>query len=184
MKRRAPSGSLDISTRPAKRAKASMACNSCRKHKTRCELIGAIDESSPIRCHRCKILAVPCSYEDMDRTLFTQHFATRAASSSSPTTSSPSCPPSPTSSSHLEKSRSGREVRRQKTKPNCQGRPQAIGLFGYISNRGRLDWDNAPVDAIRELTKKPGKNSSFVRNGGDALISILPEEQIHYLLDQ
>jgi hypothetical protein len=184
MKRRAPSGSLDVSTRPAKRAKATMACNSCRKHKTRCELIGAIEESSPIRCHRCKILAVPCSYEDMDRTLFAHHFSTRAASSNSPTANSPSSLPSPTSSSHVETSRSGREVRRQKPKPSYLGRPQAVGLFGYISNRGTLDWDNAPIDAIRELTKKPGGNSSYITSGGDTLISILPEEQIHYLLDQ
>lgn len=70
-----------------KRPKASQACASCRKHKTRCELIdsdepkvdGGNDKdqssstSSPApyarRCHRCTILRLPCSFESGERSL-------------------------------------------------------------------------------------------------------------------
>ncbi|KAJ7664095.1 hypothetical protein B0H17DRAFT_303729 [Mycena rosella] len=45
--------------RPVK--KPAHACASCRKCKTRCEILGA--SASPVRCHRCKVLKVECSYE-------------------------------------------------------------------------------------------------------------------------
>ncbi|KAJ6488339.1 hypothetical protein DFH09DRAFT_1377675 [Mycena vulgaris] len=42
-------------------AKPTHACTSCRKHKTRCEILDP--SMSPVRCHRCKVLSVECSYE-------------------------------------------------------------------------------------------------------------------------
>jgi hypothetical protein len=58
----APSGNNDPSTTrpPAKRSKTSQACTSCRKHKTRCELL---DPASRSRCHRCDVLSITCSFE-------------------------------------------------------------------------------------------------------------------------
>ena len=58
-----PSGSNDASTTrpPAKRPKASQACTSCRKHKTRCELLESASHLS--RCHRCNVLSITCSFE-------------------------------------------------------------------------------------------------------------------------
>ncbi|KAF9238844.1 hypothetical protein BU15DRAFT_75065 [Melanogaster broomeanus] len=47
---------------PAKRAKAAQACLSCRKHKTRCEMLEG--DNSGAQCHRCKVLSLPCSFED------------------------------------------------------------------------------------------------------------------------
>lgn len=55
--KRAPSPHLP----PAKRAKAAQACLSCRKHKTRCEML---DGDSGLQCHRCKVLSLPCSFGD------------------------------------------------------------------------------------------------------------------------
>ena len=57
-----PSGNNDPSTTrpPAKRPKTSQACTSCRKHKTRCELL---DPASRSRCHRCYVLSITCSFE-------------------------------------------------------------------------------------------------------------------------
>lgn len=59
-----PSGNNDPSTtRPpqaVKRPKTSQACTSCRKHKTRCELL---DSASRSRCHRCDVLSITCSFE-------------------------------------------------------------------------------------------------------------------------
>ncbi|KAI6024452.1 hypothetical protein EDC04DRAFT_2880805 [Pisolithus marmoratus] len=46
---------------PAKRAKAAQACLSCRKHKTRCEVL---DGESGVQCHRCNVLNLSCSFED------------------------------------------------------------------------------------------------------------------------
>ena len=43
----------------SKRTKSSQACSSCRKHKTRCEVLS----SSSIRCHRCEVLGISCSFE-------------------------------------------------------------------------------------------------------------------------
>jgi Fungal Zn(2)-Cys(6) binuclear cluster domain len=45
---------------PAKRPKTSQACTSCRKHKTRCELL---DSATRSRCHRCDVLSITCSFE-------------------------------------------------------------------------------------------------------------------------
>ena len=58
-----PSGSNDVPTTrpPAKRPKASQACTSCRKHKTRCELLESATRFS--RCHRCDVLSIACSFE-------------------------------------------------------------------------------------------------------------------------
>ncbi|KAF8450221.1 hypothetical protein L210DRAFT_3387413 [Boletus edulis BED1] len=47
---------------PAKRAKAAQACLSCRKHKTRCEMLDG--DNSGTQCHRCKVLGLSCSFED------------------------------------------------------------------------------------------------------------------------
>ncbi|KAH8999076.1 hypothetical protein EDB92DRAFT_922497 [Lactarius akahatsu] len=58
-----PSGLNSAATeRPsAKRNKASRACTSCRKHKTRCELFEPSSHHS--RCHRCDVLSIACSFE-------------------------------------------------------------------------------------------------------------------------
>ncbi|KAG9317720.1 hypothetical protein JVU11DRAFT_1936 [Chiua virens] len=47
---------------PTKRAKAAQACLSCRKHKTRCEMLDG--DNSGAQCHRCKVLSLSCSFED------------------------------------------------------------------------------------------------------------------------
>ncbi|KAJ6491921.1 hypothetical protein C8R45DRAFT_867452 [Mycena sanguinolenta] len=47
--------------RTTKRAKTIQACASCRKNKTRCEILD--HTTSIVRCHRCKVLSIDCSYE-------------------------------------------------------------------------------------------------------------------------
>ncbi|KAK7019506.1 hypothetical protein R3P38DRAFT_1247236 [Favolaschia claudopus] len=64
MKRAAPSSS----ERPTKRTKASQACTLCRRQKSRCEIL---DRAAPgvqftVRCHRCKVLGLECSFETSD----------------------------------------------------------------------------------------------------------------------
>ena len=57
-----PSEATEVVTKraPAKRAKANQACASCRKNKTRCELLEPTGYS---RCHRCDVLSITCSFE-------------------------------------------------------------------------------------------------------------------------
>lgn len=48
-----------------KRSKSAQACASCRKLKTRCELLDASPDG-PCPCHRCKVLNISCSFESLD----------------------------------------------------------------------------------------------------------------------
>ncbi|KAJ7592950.1 hypothetical protein C8J56DRAFT_486269 [Mycena floridula] len=57
------------------------ACAQCRAHKTRCELLDVdIDD---VKCHRCGVLRIRCSYADMEVSIFqpfiTSHQSPRAA---------------------------------------------------------------------------------------------------------
>ncbi|KIY51643.1 hypothetical protein FISHEDRAFT_26133, partial [Fistulina hepatica ATCC 64428] len=54
-------------TRP-RRPKSMQACASCRRHKTRCELLDVADDE-PTKCHRCRVLGIDCSYEGMDMSI-------------------------------------------------------------------------------------------------------------------
>ncbi|KAJ7185706.1 hypothetical protein C8R46DRAFT_385042 [Mycena filopes] len=45
-----------------RKSKTIQACTSCRKHKTRCELLNTT--TSPVQCHRCTVIGIHCSYED------------------------------------------------------------------------------------------------------------------------
>ncbi|KAH8928598.1 hypothetical protein BT69DRAFT_490354 [Atractiella rhizophila] len=49
-----------------KRPRTSKACNQCRKQKTRCE-VDVSDQhlTEGVRCHRCKVLSIPCSFLDL-----------------------------------------------------------------------------------------------------------------------
>jgi hypothetical protein len=50
---------------PSKRAKSVQACSSCRRSKTRCELLDAASASGSLKCHRCKVLNLSCSFEKL-----------------------------------------------------------------------------------------------------------------------
>ncbi|KAF7316156.1 hypothetical protein MIND_00133800 [Mycena indigotica] len=62
MKRaRTEKGSVATSAATTKKPK-TQACASCRKQKTRCELLDT--SSDPVQCHRCKVIGIHCSYEE------------------------------------------------------------------------------------------------------------------------
>ncbi|KZP06733.1 hypothetical protein FIBSPDRAFT_966192 [Athelia psychrophila] len=46
-----------------KRSKKNQACTNCKKNKTRCEVLDTSNVHS-LGCHRCKVLSLPCSFED------------------------------------------------------------------------------------------------------------------------
>ena len=59
----AGSEEANISRKTPKRPKSSQACSSCRRSKTRCELLDTTTSSSALKCHRCKVLNLQCSFE-------------------------------------------------------------------------------------------------------------------------
>ncbi|KAK7038238.1 hypothetical protein R3P38DRAFT_540715 [Favolaschia claudopus] len=83
MKRAAPTSS----ERHTKRTKASQACTLCRRQKSRCEIL---DRAAPgvqftVRCHRCKVLGLECSFETSDLIHFNNNNdATLQSTSASP----------------------------------------------------------------------------------------------------
>ncbi|KAJ7592994.1 hypothetical protein C8J56DRAFT_930103 [Mycena floridula] len=74
------------------------ACTHCRTNKTRCELLNLQEtDLDEIKCHRCRVLGIGCSYSDMDTSIFLPFIAAAKPSESPPThsraSSTPSSPP-------------------------------------------------------------------------------------------
>ncbi|KAJ4479177.1 hypothetical protein J3R30DRAFT_2728303 [Lentinula aciculospora] len=164
-----PSSSTSKTTKPPRRTKTIQACNSCRKHKTRCEILDGINQPL-IRCHRCKVLGADCSYQAMERSIFEAAFAIK--SENAPTTCASSSdasvsPSVPTASMHND------------IFPNL---PHQIWSFLRLP-RGTLDW-TAPLEAIQELMKQVSGTHDCppppIPN--DPLETILSPDQIDHLI--
>ncbi|KAJ7029725.1 hypothetical protein C8F04DRAFT_1006540 [Mycena alexandri] len=141
--------------RPTRRAKSIAACASCRKHKTRCEILHP--NSSPVQCHRCKVLSIACSYESDQAPVSTQQSV------------SPEHP-----------------VRPQRSSPTIRTSldTTTLRLWSFVPEAQDLDW-SAPMLGIQRLTTIPVDNTApneFVNNDL-SLSTILPEGRIDYLLD-
>ncbi|KAJ7684099.1 hypothetical protein DFH06DRAFT_970105 [Mycena polygramma] len=139
----------------AKRAKTAQACASCRKNKTRCEILD--HSSSPVRCHRCKVLSIECSYEHT-RVQTPAHLVSR--------------PPVP---ALFEANASGDQPHTATMKPR---------LWSFISQSHTIDW-SAPMLAIQHLPTSPSVNTAspqFV-DRDLSLSVILPGSRIDSLID-
>ncbi|KAJ3785183.1 hypothetical protein GGU10DRAFT_398949 [Lentinula aff. detonsa] len=163
------SASSSKSIKPPRKARSIQACNSCRKHKTRCEILDGIDQPL-IRCHRCKVLGADCSYQTMDRSLFETAFPVKSENNSSTCKyrSDPNTSPSISSASiHND------------IFPNL---PHQIWSFLRLP-RGTLDW-TAPLEAIQGLMKRVSGTHDRppppIPN--DTLEAILSPEQIDHLI--
>ncbi|KAG7447600.1 uncharacterized protein BT62DRAFT_1004357 [Guyanagaster necrorhizus] len=178
-----------VSPKP-KRRKASQACASCRRHKTRCELPDDIGNSSDhrvqLRCHRCNVLNVECSF----KTSNIIHVRSKSNSESTSTillpvnldppvvfVSTPDIPREPPSSAPAA---STRDLRIEDLLP----RPQSP--VGPISS---FDWTAAPMLAIRELANcresaatQARSSSSTNQSSDESLSTILTRTQITWLL--
>ncbi|KAJ7142512.1 hypothetical protein C8R44DRAFT_846504, partial [Mycena epipterygia] len=133
------------------RVKTSQACASCRKHKTRCEVLDP--NGRPVRCHRCKVLAIECFYEKTRVSV--------ASGSSQPAKRSPSS----------ESSEAARF--RGATMSNDR-------MWGYLMPEAQsLDW-SAPMIAILQL---PANGASQFPNQDFELSNVLSEDRISYLID-
>lgn len=189
MKRSAePSGSDN--SRTQKRPKSSQACSSCRKHKTRCELIDDLSVG-PYRCHRCKVLNVSCSFESSDfappihepspapqsRTVSQtleppRHEPARIPPRDSPRDSHAS-PATIKEGSHLD----------QQIKPEDLVPVPPHAPWGFEKVPGGFDWTATPMLAMQKLTiRTPGGEEPFVNDINAKLANIISQERIKTLL--
>ncbi|KAJ3865790.1 hypothetical protein EV359DRAFT_38024 [Lentinula novae-zelandiae] len=171
------------SSRATKRTKSVQACAKCRQQKTRCEILDSADQPV-IRCHRCKVLEVECSYQTMDRCLFEvartkpkgdehgewhdRNLDVLSGYSGTPT--SMDAPGSSNASLPTD------------LFPN---KPHLLWDF-LRTPQGSLDW-SAPLQAIQELMKQSADSSGSRRHPppppvlNDSLDSILSINQIQHL---
>ncbi|KAJ7151428.1 hypothetical protein C8R43DRAFT_1005105 [Mycena crocata] len=147
-----------------KKAKSIQACASCRKNKTRCELLDP--SKSPVRCHRCQVLSLQCSYEE---TLLP------TASTSKPSTPTPET--------------QGTNSPRNPAVAYPTRLPPTDRLWSFVGENTGVDW-SAPMLAIQQLSKLPFANlhppaqPPAVLSASDlTLPRILSEDRIRYLLD-
>ncbi|KAJ3992657.1 hypothetical protein F5050DRAFT_885536 [Lentinula boryana] len=200
------------SNKPAKRSKASQACASCRRHKSRCELLEFPSSSQGITCHRCKILNIQCSFEssniihlpssqshpEASRAILVN--SASASSSASPPESTPFCPPcppnqlpSPTPSTSEPSPRHHHDTNNSisNVKQARDLRPEDLvsddGPWGPCGGQGGFDWTAAPISAIQELASKnllhPSSPSRVPSTTDRDLRSVLTQNQINRLLE-
>lgn len=163
-----PSDATDRLTKrpPApKRAKANQACASCRKNKTRCELLEPMSCSSC--CHRCNVLSITCSFE-------TNAPPVQAADDSPHTLarrqilnsffSIPQCP--------VESAILGSAPPSTVTSP-----------WEFLKVPGILDWTATPMLAMLTLSKMACNAPPVMQPvSGLAFTDVLTSDQRHYLL--
>ncbi|KAF7343402.1 hypothetical protein MVEN_01772600 [Mycena venus] len=177
---------------PPKRTKASQACASCRRQKSRCEIL----EVRPvpgvpviIRCHRCKTLNVECSFETSELI----HFSPKTYISpvaSSPTVSTPTTSDNDGGLSTLAAVASSRPNVEEAPVNHISGsfgmRPEdlvptaATPIWGSIS---RVDWTATPMLAIQELLRCPRTDTGLQIPSTDRLSDILSPPEITSLVE-
>ncbi|KAJ6624181.1 hypothetical protein B0H10DRAFT_2212915 [Mycena sp. CBHHK59/15] len=150
-----------------KKSKSFQACTSCRKHKTRCEILDP--SKSPVRCHRCQVLALQCSYEET--------MVPTPSTSKLPTTPTPSETGAQTSTA-------------QRPAVPLGPMPATDRLWSFVSDQQTgIDW-SAPMLAIQQLSKlpfahipPPAEPVPVLADADLSLSRILTEDRIRYLLD-
>ncbi|EGO02210.1 hypothetical protein SERLA73DRAFT_178032 [Serpula lacrymans var. lacrymans S7.3] len=196
-------------TIPAKRAKAAQACTSCRKHKTRCEMLDG--DSCGYQCHRCKVLNLPCSFETSGAPCSENDLppATRARLSDDNSTSrhhpSPSFPKfaqdiaMDDSVSSSPWNTSNTEQQPLTTRPMPQYRSQSNddmdllhpeGLFpiqqrpwGFLKLPGGFDGTTVPMLAMQALTRAVPNEEPLKNKVEISLLHILGKDKVKHLLD-
>ena len=133
-------------TRLHARQKAIQACASCRKSKTRCEILRNIRPGVPVQCHRCEVLHATCSYSEMESSLFKSKEA-------------PPGPEPPTGKSgeglqkvHFE-SPIVKLIREASLKIRRPDPPGQAPPFWFFLRDYDVDW-TAPMTGIYEITRQ------------------------------
>jgi hypothetical protein len=171
--------SASSSGRNQKRPKSSQACSSCRKHKTRCELLDGPSEG-PYRCHRCKVLNISCSFESSG-------FAPPLQRSPSPTPLSPRPaflpPPSkfspPNISNKVAPENDTRTVKLEDLLP-VPPKP-----WGFVKVPGGFDWAATPMLAMQCITtiRPQLDEAQLIGDVNASLANILSPQRVNSLLN-
>ncbi|KAJ6591026.1 hypothetical protein DFH09DRAFT_1138355 [Mycena vulgaris] len=178
-----------------KRTKTSQACASCRRQKSRCEILdvpgaGSSSSAVAIRCHRCKVLGVECSFETSDLI----HFLPKTPAQTSPPAASPRVAalagPSPPESygglntlAAVASSRPNAEpvpVNPMAMLPEDLVPTATTPIWGCIN---RVDWTATPMLAIQELVRCPRTDAGLEIASGGRLEDILSPPEITSLLE-
>jgi hypothetical protein len=167
------------SGRNQKRPKSSQACSSCRKHKTRCELLNGPSEG-PYRCHRCKVLNISCSFESSD-------FVPPRQQSPSPTL----LPPRPaflTPPSRISPPNISNTVTPENDTQNVKLEdllPLPPKPWGFVKVPGGFDWSSTPMLAMQGITtiRPQLDEDQLIDDVNASLANILSPERVNSLLD-
>ncbi|EIW76212.1 hypothetical protein CONPUDRAFT_168789 [Coniophora puteana RWD-64-598 SS2] len=149
--KRGPSPSSAAPTQP-KRPKAAQACLSCRKHKTRCEMLEG--DNSGSHCHRCKVLSLPCSFDATN--------ATPASAASDSASTSALLPPQTTHTQDRASTttyRSGSKSANQSASPYdppSTGKKSDTAMEDVITPRSERGW--MPRQEPYEFKETPDTN--------------------------
>ena len=165
-----------------KRPKSSQACSSCRKHKTRCELIDGHSEG-PYRCHRCKVLNISCSFESSDFVPPLQ-----STSTSSPTFNLPSyvSDPATISPPNISGDRTASHPNNDNDRVKLEDLlPLPHKPWGFMKVPGGFDWTTTPMLAMQYATiNRPHLDEDQISSNINAsLASILSPDKVKSLLD-
>lgn len=127
------------------RSKTNQACASCQKRKTRCEVLN-VSHEGPLRCHRCNILDISCSFENSISDSTGQSTSPPVVSSNAPTKdASPEAQSSSIASTAVQKP-TGMET------PGdvfCSPPNKAWGIYHRGSSRD-FEWLSTPMFAIQK----------------------------------
>ncbi|KAJ7130302.1 hypothetical protein C8R44DRAFT_775290 [Mycena epipterygia] len=196
MKRASPA-----SDSPAtKRSKASQACASCRRQKSRCEILDVrTHPGAPVSvcCHRCKVLGIECSFETSDLIHFlpkpTATTPTHQGASPS-TVSDESSPPEYESYGGLNTLATVASSRPNVEPATVNSIPSRYGMlpedlvptattpiWGCVS---RVDWTATPMLAIQEMVRCPRTDHAGPElASGGRLADIVSPPEITSLLE-
>ncbi|KAK0213993.1 hypothetical protein IW262DRAFT_1407917 [Armillaria fumosa] len=173
-----PEGATSRTSQPPRKRSKVQSCDSCRKHKTRCEILDS--KRSPVRCHRCNVLKLDCSYEISKKSAPTPELSP-CSSDLNTETSSPQVVYA-----------LGMDTRQLETVPpppdagivsdtgSGENHPRPV-IWSFA--RQHLDW-SAPILAMQELARQPSQEqpSMPVTVNNQLLTNILTQLEIEHLL--
>ncbi|KAJ7764566.1 hypothetical protein DFH07DRAFT_811654 [Mycena maculata] len=178
----------------AKRTKASQACASCRRQKSRCEILDVRSQHGAqvtIRCHRCKVLGIECSFETSDLIHFLPKPTTPASSPTLTGSSDAQTPPESygglSTLAAVASSRPNAEAINVNSVPSRYGMlPEDLvptahtPIWGCVN---RIDWTATPMLAIQELVRCPKTDAGLDLPSGGRLADVLSPQEITSLLE-
>jgi Fungal Zn(2)-Cys(6) binuclear cluster domain len=155
----------------AKRPKSSQACSSCRRHKTRCEQIGG-GSSGLQRCHRCNVLNMQCSFDDL---------SIPPGAIPSPKQELSSTPSSRTATGDSDDAlRSGSSE--SHVQPDIL--VSAPNAPWYFKGKDEPDWTATPMFALQELARCPDPGGNpFVDHLDVPIDNLVTPDQKRFLLE-